>query len=179
MNNGYDTKLFCEIYPDEASFLTDYLGNKFPKDITNDNISVIFYLLYAKYGNTPIANFDVNQFKYKLFSVIFMYGPRWQKQLAIQQEIRALNIDDVMKGNKTIWNKALNPNTEPSTAALEEVREINEQNVQTQKKSIADSYALLLGLLEDTFTEEFIDRFKICFKSFVMHERPILYISED
>jgi hypothetical protein len=40
-----------------------------------DNVSLVYYLLYARYGNNPIANRDENQFKFKIFSVIFQYGP--------------------------------------------------------------------------------------------------------
>ena len=42
----------------------------------------------AKYGNNPIANKDINQFKYKLFSTVFMYGPTWAKRLDIQKILR-------------------------------------------------------------------------------------------
>ena len=175
MKPMYDTKLFTDIYPRVDEFMQDYNSVAFPKTISDANAMTCYYLLYSKYGNSPIANLDENQFKYKLFSIIFMYGGMWEKQLEMQIEIRKLSIDDIMKGNKTIWNKALNPNTEPSTSALEEIQEINEQNVQTQKKSIADAYVLLNELLEARFNEDFIERFRICFKQFVIAEFPVLY----
>ena len=71
----YDTKLFTEIWDNAAGFVYDYNHVGIPATISDANANVLFYLLYARYGNNPIANYDEEQFKYKIFSVIFQYGP--------------------------------------------------------------------------------------------------------
>ena len=71
----YDTKLMTDVWSQASDFLTDYQNAGIPTTISNQNATTLYYLLYAKYGNTPIANYDENQWKYKMFSVIFQYGP--------------------------------------------------------------------------------------------------------
>lgn len=77
MNNypRFDTKLFTEIWDDPEDFIYDYQTNGIPMTITTANATTLFYLLYARYGNNPIANYDEEQWKYKMFSIIFQYGP--------------------------------------------------------------------------------------------------------
>ena len=57
----YDTKLMTEVWSDASGFLTDYQNAGIPTTISNQNATTLYYLLYAKYGNTPIANYDENQ----------------------------------------------------------------------------------------------------------------------
>lgn len=173
----YNTKLFTMIWSNEEDFITDVKSS--PLHLLRDeSLSVLFYLLYAKYGNSPIANNDENQFKYKIYSVIYQYGPTWEKRVEIQKKLRELNDEEIRVGNKSIFNRAYNPSSEPSTCTLEEIQTINEQNTQGMKRSQLDGYSLLLDLLETDVTGEFIEKFKVCFKQFVMPEQTILYESE-
>ena len=118
----YSTVLFTDIYDNVDDFIADYKNessdfvNGIPNLISDTSAETLFYLLYGRYGNNPIANRDINQFKYKLFSVIFQYGPTWEKRLEVQAALRQLSLDDIRLGSKAIYNQALNPSTEPSTA---------------------------------------------------------------
>lgn len=152
----YDTKLFTDFYETVNDFCYDYQHIGIPTTISVDNAKTLYYLLYAKYGNSPIANFDETQFKYKLFSVIFMYGPTWEKKLDIQATLRGLTEAQIKTGmaraisntgtvgtsgsntynNLTsadsgtdIHNHAYNPATDPSTQTTTELNYINEQHV--------------------------------------------------
>ena len=104
----YSTKLFTEIWETAAEFLADYQSAGIPTTISTANATTLYYLLYAKYGNNPIANRDISQFKYKVLSIIFEYGPTWEKRLAIQQSLRSLSEDELLRGAKAIYNQALN-----------------------------------------------------------------------
>lgn len=174
----YDTKLFTDIYETADDFVADYneinLGG-----LTTANVTKLFYLLYGKFGNSPIANLDENQFKYKLFSVVFMYGPAWEKRLDIQDKVRQLSADDLLQGAKAVHNHALNPETDPSTASLEELTYINEQNTTNYKKSKMDAYGQLWNLVATDVTEEFLARFNDCFKKFVKPANPLIYVTDD
>lgn len=177
----YDTKLFTEVWEDKDEFLSDYSGATqvgIPAIISNTNATTLYYLLYAKYGNNPIANRDINQFKYKVFSIIFEYGPTWEKRLDIQGKLRALTEEDIIKGAKAIYNSALNPSTAPGTGTLEELEYINAQNTTNYKKSKMEAYAQLWELLNTDVTSAFVNKFKICFKQFVRPERPLLYVTD-
>lgn len=181
----YSTVLFTDIYDNVDDFIADYKNessdfvNGIPNLISDTSAQTLFYLLYGRYGNNPIANRDINQFKYKLFSVIFQYGPTWEKRLEVQANLRQLTLDDIRLGSKAIYNQALNPSTEPSTASLEELTFINQQNTTNYKKSPLEGYAILLDLLNTDVTEEFIKKFNVCFKKFVSAERPLIYVTEE
>ena len=307
----YDTKLMTEVWSQASEFLTDYQNAGIPTTISNQNATTLYYLLYARYGNTPIANYDENQWKYKMFSIIFQYGPTWEKRLSIQDTLRGLQISDLVDNgsfhelfshsasetssktgsdNNTrtlnttekntgtsavantgtdttdstgtqgvvhtgtvgttgetedIKNHAYNPGTAPAQNAYSPLNYINEQNatknnanstvtnnltdtttnnLQNQTtnnttstttndlsradtgtikddRTITDStnaentsqnetttvmtagklkaYEKLLELLETDVTGEFINKFKVCFKQFVMPERTFIYVTED
>lgn len=175
MTKQYSTMLFSDIYPDVDEFIKDYDSVGIPTIINSASARTLFFLLYARYGNSPIANRDLNQFKYKLFSVIFQFGPTWEKKLDIQSKIRSLSEEDLMTGSKVINNHAFNPGNEPGTASLDELNYINEQNSQNYKKSKAEAYMTLWNMLAEDVTESFIDRFKVLFKLVVYPEDPLLY----
>ena len=103
---SYDTKLFTDIYNNATDFATDYASIGLGGITDSTLITKLFYLLYAKFGNSPIANLDETQFKYKLFSTVFMYGPAWEKRLDIQSKLRAISDADLVKGAKVIYNHA-------------------------------------------------------------------------
>ena len=92
----YDTKLMTDVWGKAPDFLADYQNIGIPTTISVQNATTLYYLLYARYGNTPIANYDENQWKYKMFSIIFQYGPTWEKRLDIQNTLRGLQIDDLI-----------------------------------------------------------------------------------
>lgn len=178
----YETITFTDVWNDVTKFKTDYAASPFTGAISNnspDNVSIVFYLLYSRYGNNPIANRDINQWKFKIFSVIYQFGPTWQKRLDIQEKLRALTEDDILKGSKAIFNHALNPSTNPSTSSLEELNYINDQSTSNYKKSKMDAYMQLWELLDNDVTEDFIKRFKNCFKTFVSPERPLIYVTDN
>lgn len=185
----YSTVLFTDVWDDVEDFVNDWkncgipyqitVGTSQVQTLTDANIQTLFYLLYARYGNNPIANRDTTQWKYKIFSIIFEYGPSWEKRLDIQAKLRGLSEDDIVKGSKAIYNTALNDSTSPSTQTLEELNFINSQNTTNYKKSKMEAYAQLWDLINTDVTEAFIDRFKKCFKAFVSPEKPLLFVSED
>lgn len=183
---SYDTKLFSEIYSEASKFVADYkasgLYDATPGHLNNslsdEKATTLFYLLYAKYANNPIANLDENQFKYKMWSIIFKYGPAWEKKLDIQNKIRELTEDEIRVGSKAIYNHAYNPSTEPSTASLEELTAINEQSTTNYKKSKVDAYRTLWQIIVSDVTEAFIKKFEHLFKQFVTPERTWIYVQE-
>ena len=175
---NYRTRKFTDIYEQVDQFIDDYNNNGINPTISDASITTLFYLLYARYGNSHIASSDETQFKYKLFSTIFMYGPTWEKRLEIQKKLREMDEDELRESAKAIYNHSFNPSTAPSTDTLDELTTINDQNVTKHKRSKTDAYALLLGLLETDVTNEFIDKFKKLFLTVVEPELPLWYVTE-
>lgn len=178
---NYRTRTFAEIYTvdDEVSeqiFLNEWNYTPFNKPLTsNIDLSLVFYLLYARYGNSHIASSDENRFKYQLYSTIFQYGPAWHKQLQLQAEVQNLTIEQAREGSRTINNIADNPSVAPSTLDTEELQYVNNQTVTKNTRSTADAIALINALLQQDVTEEFISKFKKLFLTIVEPECPLWY----
>lgn len=175
----YNTLTFVDVWGELNEFLTDYQTQALPKIITTTSATTLYYLLYARYGNSPIVNQDKEQWKYKVWSLIFRYGGTWEKKVDIQDKIRNLTLDEIKEGAIAIYNKALNPESAPTTHTTEELTYVNEQNVQKHKKNDSQAYAEWMALLEEDVTGYFLDRFKPLFKSFVANEYPIVYTDEE
>ena len=153
MKPMYDTNLFCEIWDSSDKFLADYnntgteFTNQVPTTISQENALMTYLLLFSRYGNNPIANYDVNQFKNKIFTIIWQYGPAWEKRLSMQEDIRNLTLQEITQGTKTDWssegtqsqnnsgtdttinNHAYNPSTAPTTQSTNELDYIDQQQV--------------------------------------------------
>ena len=166
MKQMSQTKTFNEIWKNYDLFKTDFSTSPFKGIITEPNLEILYYLLYAKFGNSFITNLDENQWKFKVFSTIWKYGPTWEKRLDIQTELKKLDIKskDFLQGAKAIYNKALNPETEPSTSALTELTYINEQSTANYKKSKMDALTQLWDLIATDVTEDFLEKFVPLFK---------------
>ena len=170
MSQMYNTRTFTDIFGNYSVFKTEYTATqKFPMvidaadtDSHVSNLQILYYLLYSKYGNSPIANSDENQFKTKLGAVIWQYGPTWEKKVEIQNTLRGLSEAQIKTGaikavtntgtvsasgsnsynnlkstdsGSDIHNHAYNPGTEPTTQTTTELNYINEQQVDKYGKS--------------------------------------------
>ena len=174
---NFRTRKFTDIYPNVSDFVNDYVDVGIPTKISTDNATTLYYLLYARYGNSHIVNNDENQFKYRLFSTVFMYGPTWEKRLDIQDKVRNLTEDELLTGSKQINNHSYNPSTAPSTDTLDELTTINEQTASKYKKSKMDAYGNLLALLETDVTESFISKFRKLFLIIAEPQDPLWYVT--
>lgn len=175
---NFRTRTFSDIYDTLDTFKIAYRESGIPVVLSDESLDTLYYLLYARYGNSNVASSDENQFKYKLYSTIYMYGPAWQKRLDIQTKLIGLSDDEIIKGSTAIHNTALNPSTWPSTQSLEELNYINQQNTTKYKKSKLEAYASLYALIETDVTEEFIGKFKKLFLTIVEPELPLWYTTE-
>ena len=97
----------------------------------------------------------------------------------------------------TINNHAYNPSTAPSTQSVNELDYIDQQNVakgsdtrtisgsdskttgQVVTKSKMDAYAQLWELVATDVTNDYIAKFRKCFKQFIAPERSMIYVTED
>lgn len=170
------TKKFTDIYDSAEDFATDYSTINLGGITDSTLVTKLYYLLYAKYGNNFITNLDETQFKYKLFTVIFEYGPTWEKRLDIQNKLRTISDADLLIGAKAIYNHAFNPSTDPSTQSLQELTYINDQNTTNYQKSKMDAYTQLWNILATDVTEEFLYKFSYLFKKAIA---PFTYLYES
>lgn len=177
----YETMLFSDIFPSLTEFnslLNDSNFASMTNFLSDSNKSLLYYLLYAEYGNTPIANRSINQFNIKLITTIFKFGPTWQKNLEIQEALRDLSEEDLMTGSKMIYNMASNNNGVPTTDTIEELPYLYNQNVNKNKRGKLEAYDFLNDLLKADVSSVFIKKFKDLFVSFVVPQCVDIYVSE-
>lgn len=181
---------FSDMYPTLDAFLNGYKDSfgdfislgynnvEIPKKLTEENIKTLYYLLYGQYGGSTITGDDQFQWCYQLWSIVFMYGPTWEKRLKLQDEIRAMSIDDAIKGSVSINNLALNPSEAPVADSDDILKTINTQTVNKFNKSKVEGYQYLIDLLETDVTKMFLDKFKVLFLKIVAPQEPLWYTTE-
>lgn len=172
----YRTRTFVNIWSNVTLFKADIHSAGFTIPMTEDNMTTLYYLLYAMYGNSHIANSDENQFKYKVYSIMYMFGPAWEKRLDIQSKLRNLTDNELLLGSKQINNHSFNPSTQPSTSTLEELETINEQTTTQFKKGKLDGYAFLWDLISTDVTTELLNRFKPLFLQLTAPQESLYYV---
>lgn len=171
------TRTFAEIYPTVDDFKAAYDSNPFATatNIGADDITKIYYLLFANYGNSSICSSDEYRFEIKLFSIVYQYGPTYIQKTLIQKAIREKALNDFKTGGKVIYNSALNPNVAPTTDTLTELPFINNQNTNNYVKSDAESMQIKWELMDDSLESEFLAKFKSLFLKIVNPTVPLWY----
>lgn len=175
---NFRTRTFSDIFPSVDIFINEYQNNGIEAKLTVDTAKTLYYLLYGQYGNSHIASSDENTFKYRMWSIIYMYGAAWQARIEIQDKIRNLSEDEIRSGDHAIYNHAYNPSTSPGTDTTDELKYIDDQRTTRYKKGIVDAYTELWALLDTDVTKYFLDRFRVLFLSIVEPEYPLWYITQ-
>ena len=181
----YDTKTFSQILPDVATFkkLFDEDFDQYAKDcITSTSLTKLYWLLYARYADSPIVNRSESRFKAELVAITFQKGPTWERKLGAQASLRGLTESELQTGARTIFNRAQHPEQEPGTDTDTELTYINAQDVSKQKRSKLDAYSYLMDVLRTDVTEEFIKSYAKLFTKFVSPNITRIYendISEE
>lgn len=178
--SNYITPTFADVFPDFQTFHNDYSTLGIPPTLKEeDALHTLYCLLYSKYGNSTIVLTDINQFKFQLFSLIFQHGANWEKKLDLQNKIRNLSDEELLKSSQQVVNHALNPQTAPTTDSLEALPYVNQQTTSGYRKNKVDAYAYLYTLLQDDVTEDFLNKFKSLFIAIVFPQMPLWYITEN
>lgn len=133
--------------------------------------AVFYYLCAGRWGNTEIIVPDsaLSRWETRFCSIVFQFGPTWAKQLQIQEKLRSLSDEDLLKGSLMVSTNALNPAEKPSgmfdALDMPKVDTIQQQATSQSRRSKLDAYAALSSLLRTDVTESFLIRFDSLFKS--------------
>lgn len=176
---NYRQLSFTQTWETAEEFLSEIKETPFTGGLSDEDLTQVFYLLYARYGNDIWASSDINRAKWQCFSTIFQYAPNWKKKLEIQGRLRDLNDNEVIAGDTVINNHAFHDATAPSSQTVEELQYINEQSVNKNRKNKVKAYTELYLMLEDNITDVFLAKFKKLFLSVVTPEQALYYVTED
>lgn len=177
IGGNYYNRTFGDIYETAADFVEDYTNSElYDPNNCISNPTILYYLLYSRYGNSTIAAYDENRFRYNLYSIIFMYGPAWEAKLRIQKEFRDLiGSDELFTGSTQINNHSFNPSAAPSTDTFAALPTINDQTANRRVKPKIEAYSGLMAVLKNDVSAEFIDKFKHLFLTIVEPNTPLWY----
>ena len=142
---------------------------------SNANMTTLYFLLLARYASDHIRSDYPEQWRLKIMSTVFMYGPTWKKELDIQDAVRALTDDEIVKGSAAIYNNAQNPDGAPTTMTWDTLQGINAQNVTLHKRGKLEAYAMLDSLIKTDVTKGFVDRFAKYFDQMLSPQKPLYY----
>lgn len=178
------TRTFSQIFPKYSDFKEIYNNIGIPtiiSDVDDEkggcSLKTLYYLLLARYANSPISSSDETRFKLNVFELVFRFGPTWEKNLSIQERLRNMSDDELLEGSKQLYNHANNPSTAPTTDTTDELDYIDDQNVTKTRKGKLDGYGLLMALLREDVTGKFIGKFKDLFNT-KGKELPLWYVTE-
>ena len=185
MYGNFRQNSFSDVFGDAAVFVNSFkasgaliMGNAMGLTLTDTQLTALYYMLYAEYGNSVVASSDTNRFKERLFNIIITYGPNLFKQFEIQGVLRNLTEDEITAAGGIVYNLAYNPNTEVAEDGI--LSYISQQQTNTKKTSKMKSYSdLLVYLSTFDFSKAFLVKFKGLFLSFVQPEEPLLYGGEE
>ena len=181
---NYRTETFQEVWQSAAEFIKDYKESEINSSaellgqdtFTDAELTMIYYLLYSRYANSSHASSDIHQFKYGMFSTIFMYAPTWFKRLQIQKKMREMTEDELREGAIQWSDLAENPGTVVPAGDL--IDGLKSQNVGRTKKSKLQAYAALAELLKTDVSNDFLSKFQRLFIRVVMPDYPLWYENE-
>lgn len=171
------TKTFGEIMPNAEALRrarTEWItlcpaiiGDK--AYITDAQLNIVWAVLGAKYGESHI-NFDnETTFRAKLISRIGETAPKFFKDLAIQQKLASLDIEDsadmalISSAKIFVANHADHPATDPSMDDFAALGYIDAQNTSTSKRGVLESLATLSLLMRSDLYTEFTKLFRSLF----------------
>lgn len=179
----FDNYKFVQYYPSLESFKDDYQNLGIPKVFEDEKtIQILYWLLISRYGASTVSSYSYQLFKPMLFTRIWQYGGTWQKRVKIQQKLRSLSLESgsqIYTGGKAIYNTAFNDASGPSTASMEEIPFINNQNTTNFKKSTLEGLMLLNDMLQTDVTKQFIDKFADLFKKIIYTGNTLEYTTYD
>lgn len=176
---NYRTRIFSQIWDTSTKFINDVKNCGLSINLSDDDLTDLFYLLYARFGNSNIASSDENRFKYNVYSIIYSKGSKWAKQKEIQKKLMELTDDQIRQSQRFINNHAYNPSEidNPSAGQDVELKYINEQNQSYQKSGYLTAYQNYMDSLVDV-TTWFIETFSKLFIKICVPTGPLWYITE-
>lgn len=177
---------FADVFGSPDEFYSYIAGeNAIPdlalnKILTKEKSSILFFLLYSKYGNSTFASSDQNRSIIRMLTMIWQYAPNWLKELDVQEKLRNLTESEITEGSENLHNAAYNPSSIGQGTDVDRyLGHTNAQNVTKHTRAKLEGYAVLDSLLKEDVTETFLNRFKVLFLTIAEAELPLWYCTDE
>lgn len=176
---NYYSVTFGDLFPSPEDFIKDYedsLLSKGKNTVSDDALTQLYYILWARYGNSHFNSLNNENIKGSIFSLIYMYGPTWERRIELQEKIRKLTDEEIITGNSAVHTHADDPGTLAKTP--DDITYIDSKNTTTYKKGKIEGLALAQELLSTDVTKEFINKFQYLFIRVALPYAPLYYETE-
>lgn len=164
------TKTFIQAFPQfedteesgETYFWETWTASPFyDSTLTKNDIKEVYNHLMAAYYNWHYVYMDDLGIALNTMHIIHDYYPNCKERLSLVAQLRALTIDDFLKGGVIIDSQGANPKT--ATEMDELIDLVDSQNASFQMRSEEGAIKTKFMALYDGVMDEFIDRFKNLF----------------
>lgn len=181
---SFNTLTFSDVFPSFESFSDCREEFKLvcPETrIDADTLELCYLLLLTRYGESHFAGYNSEMAAMKVIQMVGSYAPALKQKLKIQDKLVSFDLDgdELLNGTSQIFNHADHPNTDPSTATLEELTYIDSQSTQKVRRGKLEAYAMLMQLMDGDLYDEFTNRFQKLFIRIAQPQRPTLYENEE
>lgn len=132
-------------------------------EITPKEVQKYFFMLYARYKNSTIIGEDEDQWKDRFYLTFYEFAPSYKQKYSIQQKLRTMTEEDMVKGAMQKTQHGYNPSTDVNPDPDTAITTVNDQNLLRYTKGKLNGYNELLALLKNDVTEQFVNRFKNLF----------------
>lgn len=177
---NYYSVTFGDLFPNPEGFIEEYKQDcplsTGKNTVSDEALTQLYYILWARYGNSHFNSLNNENIKGSIFSLIYMYGPTWERRVELQNKIRTLTDDEIITGNSAIHTHADDPGTLAKTA--DDITYIDSKNTTTYKKGKIEGLALAQELLSTDVTKEFINKFQYLFTRVLIPYAPLYYETE-
>ena len=174
---NYYSVTFGDLFPSPEDFIKDYKDSSLSagkNTVSDDALTQLYYILWARYGNSHFNSLNNENIKGSIFSLIYMYGPTWERRIELQNKIRKLTDEEIITGSSTKHTHA----DTPGTLTRDSLNYIDEENTTTYKKGKIEGLALAQELLSADVTKEFINKFQYLFIRVALPYAPLYYETE-
>ena len=169
--------LFSDVWSTSEEFVADYRASGLNvAAITDTNLTVLYCQLFARHGSDHIRSNNSNQWKYKVFAIIFNKGPKWQAALLKQTELQNLTDEELTFLGRTMTNQSGNTTVvnEGGTITEDALDTVDKQDVNITRGNKLVAIRAFIDSLQDV-SSAFISEFDQLFSRVVFAPDTTLY----
>ena len=174
---GYDFRLFKDIFPDYQSFSTWYSNTPFHLLYGQMPDIVTFTIIYNEYCVSHVSYSD-EVFKNKFANDLYTYFEDFEQESAAIRDLMKLTSEEVIKAGSTVLNIADIPEQVNSTDA-ETVSFVSQQQKTNMFRSELEAKREIIRNKRELSVRRFLGRFRHLFMKIISPDYIRVYVEEE
>lgn len=174
---GYDFKLFKDIFPDYLTFSNWYDATIFAINGEKRPNNIIYQLIYNEYCVSTIA-FSEEVFKGKFSNDLYTYCSDFEQECAAIKDLMALTSEEVAEAGTTVLNIADVPETLSSTD-VDIANYISQQQKTISKRGKLEVKRERVRNMREFSVRRFLGRFRHLFIRIISPDYVRVYVEDE